>query len=334
MSNNYSEIIAIAELMKRYALGAGYDVREHNDDILAFKLKVEPKIRIALKHTLPDIDTDQVGDISEGLWTISDWTKYKKIYELQPTFADFLADTESAKVSCELWKRLPYESFYLYFGDRKIDPEKYGLGSITMNVCKGAFVRVHVTEKNIVNLGIEIIGNSKEEKWMGFVLDIPEGMNFNNAIDYYVDSRKGIESFDPQRVTEIKEFWKPFFRIIMNACQYFSASNAEIKDVKVAKKDRPVSKSKDGKEKKVNIKVSQVGYSIGQRFEQMYRQTETSTERIGTKGTKKRPHVRRAHWHHYWTGPGRTVLEVKWLEPVFVMGEEDMKAVVHRVEGA
>ena len=51
-------------------------------------------------------------------------------------------------------------------------------------------------------------------------------------------------------------------------------------------------------------------------------------------GIKKRPHVRRAHWHHYWTGPGRTVLEVRWLEPVFVMGtEEEIDTVIHEVEG-
>lgn len=333
MSNNYSEIITVAELMKRNALGVGYDVRERNDDLLTFKIKTEPKLRAVLKRTYPEIDADQVGDISEGIWTIADWTKYKKIYELQPTFANYLADTESAKVSCELWKRLPYESFYLYFGDREINPEKYGLGSITIKTCKGAFVRVHVVSKLILNLGIEILGNGGEEKWIGFALNIPEGMNFDDAIDYYVDSRKGIESFDPKRIEEIKEFWRPFFRIVMNACQYLSASNAEIKDIKVAKKDRPISKSKDGKEKKVNIQVSQVGYSIGQKFEKMYQESVNNTERIGMKGTKKRPHVRRAHWHHYWTGPGRTVLEVKWLEPVFVMGDEDMKAVIHRVEG-
>lgn len=333
MSNNYSEIITVAELMKRNALGVGYDVRDCNDDLLSFKIKTEPKLRAVLKRTYPEIDTDQVGDISEGIWTIADWTKYKKIYELQPTFADYLADTESAKVSCELWKRLPYESFYLYFGDREINPEKYGLGSITMKTCKGAFVRVHVATKLVINLGIEILGNGGQEKWIGFALNVPDGLNFDEAIDYYIESRKGIESFDEKRVNEVKAFWRPFFRIVMNACQYFSASNAEIKDVKVAKKDRPTMKSKDGKEKKVNIQVSQVGYSIGKRFEQIYQASESNSTHIGTKGTKKRPHVRRAHWHHYWTGPGRTVLEVKWLEPVFVMADNDMNAVVHQVKG-
>jgi hypothetical protein len=51
-----------------------------------------------------------------------------------------------------------------------------------------------------------------------------------------------------------------------------------------------------------------------------------------------RPHMRAAHWHHYWTGPlkGERKLIVKWLHPVLVAVTEDLKdpgivPVVHRV---
>lgn len=35
-------------------------------------------------------------------------------------------------------------------------------------------------------------------------------------------------------------------------------------------------------------------------------------------GSRKRPHIRRAHWHLYWTGQGRTVPRVKWISPMFI----------------
>ncbi len=40
------------------------------------------------------------------------------------------------------------------------------------------------------------------------------------------------------------------------------------------------------------------------------------------------PHVRRAHWHHYWRGP-RTNREliVKWLHPILVGSDETVPAV-------
>lgn len=41
----------------------------------------------------------------------------------------------------------------------------------------------------------------------------------------------------------------------------------------------------------------------------------------GGTGSPRRPHMRRAHWHLYWTGSGRTVPRVKWLAPIFVGGD-------------
>lgn len=46
-----------------------------------------------------------------------------------------------------------------------------------------------------------------------------------------------------------------------------------------------------------------------------------------------RPHMRRAHWHLYWTGAGRAVPRVKWIAPVFVRGEgADTPVVTHTVK--
>ncbi len=35
-------------------------------------------------------------------------------------------------------------------------------------------------------------------------------------------------------------------------------------------------------------------------------------------GTKLRPHIRRAHWHGYWTGKNRTDFILKWLPPTLI----------------
>jgi hypothetical protein len=38
-----------------------------------------------------------------------------------------------------------------------------------------------------------------------------------------------------------------------------------------------------------------------------------------------RSHLRRAHWHGYWTGAGRKNFELKWLHPILVKGKDDMR---------
>lgn len=80
-----------------------------------------------------------------------------------------------------------------------------------------------------------------------------------------------------------------------------------------------------------------MGFVIGKSFEMQLvsgAEYQKSTA-IGT-GRTVRPHVRRAHWHHYWVGEGRTRLEVRWIEPTFVLpeGKREIKiATVRRVMG-
>ena len=76
--------------------------------------------------------------------------------------------------------------------------------------------------------------------------------------------------------------------------------------------------------------IHEVGTRVGRRLSQ------ARVRYVGGKGPKgegaKRPHVRAAHWHHYWVGPradaSKRRLVVRWLEPIFVgAGEPD--TIVH-----
>lgn len=48
------------------------------------------------------------------------------------------------------------------------------------------------------------------------------------------------------------------------------------------------------------------------------------------------PHFRKTHWHRYWTGKGRTVCELRWIEPVFVCGfyssDSSTDVIIHNVK--
>jgi len=80
-----------------------------------------------------------------------------------------------------------------------------------------------------------------------------------------------------------------------------------------------------------------VGFVIGKSFEmQLVSGAEYQKSTATGTGRTVRPHVRRAHWHHYWVGEGRTRLEVRWIEPTFVLpeGKREIKiATVRRVMG-
>jgi len=91
------------------------------------------------------------------------------------------------------------------------------------------------------------------------------------------------------------------------------------------------------KEPRIWVVGERVGAAI-----RKYRNKEegnAQTAAQANKGThaSPRPHVRAAHWHHFWTGPrtGERKLVLHWLPPIPVGMNEydsDMPAVIHKVK--
>lgn len=77
----------------------------------------------------------------------------------------------------------------------------------------------------------------------------------------------------------------------------------------------------------------EVGYRVG-------RALRTASEALAvddSSGSDRRgpaPHLRRAHWHLYWTGAGRRTPEVRWLHPILVGQRDDheLPPTVRRVQ--
>lgn len=81
--------------------------------------------------------------------------------------------------------------------------------------------------------------------------------------------------------------------------------------------------------------------TVGERFGGVLREwrakqqsgSESEAEGEAT-GKKVAPHVRRGHWHLYWTGEGRKTPEIRWISPVVVGAAigEDIPAHIREVD--
>lgn len=81
--------------------------------------------------------------------------------------------------------------------------------------------------------------------------------------------------------------------------------------------------------------VTTAGVRIGAVIRKGYAGEKTERESVGSHASKA-PHVRRAHWHHYWTGARESSersLVLKWIPPVFVGGGASQSVTVHPVKG-
>lgn len=64
-------------------------------------------------------------------------------------------------------------------------------------------------------------------------------------------------------------------------------------------------------------------WTVGKHIGEQLRKSEEPVER-GPNKNVTRPHLRRAHWHGYWTGPrdGERLFKYHWLPPVLVAGRD------------
>lgn len=102
---------------------------------------------------------------------------------------------------------------------------------------------------------------------------------------------------------------------------YLCAANADVQE-----EPAPLRPRRTGDPRRVDLirdKASEVtGYDVGVRVGAALRRSRTQHEATSAGGTggKKRPHSRRGHWHHYWTGSmaGERTLILKWTAPTMI----------------
>lgn len=139
--------------------------------------------------------------------------------------------------------------------------------------------------------------------------------------------------------------------LIFNTMQYIiylTAINAEIEPVTkqaITKKLTTPAINEYSNKTQSKTQISTVGYRFGNEYRRYKRDnTERSSQSVshsrGGKGVKKTPHIRRSHFHSFWTGkkgnPDDRKLVVKWLQSVFVGSSEydsdNSGTTVHKVK--
>lgn len=111
---------------------------------------------------------------------------------------------------------------------------------------------------------------------------------------------------------------------------YICSKEADVRTVYVPQKNQ------SRKSRQTDCTVHDVGFRIAPQLAEVRRVYEhDAEERIGgATGRHVAPHVRRGHWHGYWTGPREnpTGLEIKWIAPTVVNSSRgELAGTVHEV---
>lgn len=241
------------------------------------------------------------------------WRKNKTIYDFSPSFLTELEKTEDAPVYTSILKKLPFTDYIMTIPS---STQKYN----------AMFVHIEFDGTDTLFLVCPFEASKN-----------PEHSSYCQCSIWCKDGKNVIETFK-ETYGEKTANYERFLKLAIAASYYLASKNAEINKIQIPKDKRPtIITNRTKRPKRVNINSFAVGYKTGKRFETQVAysnsQTNSTKAEYAISCKNKRPHVRRAHWHHYWTGEGRKNLEVRWIEPVFVLGTEASNAVSHRVTG-
>lgn len=128
------------------------------------------------------------------------------------------------------------------------------------------------------------------------------------------------------------------FETIISLLLYLCSVNGEIEPVDKRLPSKPEPK-KTKRGPRLFPPDKPTTWNVGVRMGAAIRRAKTMTTADDRGGThaSPRPHVRRAHWHTFWTGPREDPQKrkpiLKWLSPILVGGDsKDMPVTIRRVK--
>lgn len=278
------------------------------------------------------------------------WNFDKQIYQIDADFADELLAlndrSDEIAMPVSLLKGLPYKNFYIDFSECKSEKLQPFVGVfVTLSwedeedIPTFTFIAVQMNEKPQDKFDNSVMYHERftPDVWRKeasclvtkrgdeTILHLkPEGFpEFVKSVIQRADHDVGVVLAS-----------RSYFMFVLQVILYLASDKPDVVVTSKPRAARSVSTPRVAK--KPNIASVGVSYGASVRsFKKRYvRGNEGSAISSASVG-RKRPiaHMRRAHWHLFWTGPGRKVPKVRWVSAFQAGGHEESKnAVVHVVK--
>lgn len=229
--------------------------------------------------------SEQIDGTVARFNALLNWNKYKQIYDFSDEMFEIITDAETFTFYSAVFDNLPFLCFCI-------------------NHEFGRFKCV-IVEKSAESLSLTYIGNTIS------YINIPFHMAENRKID---------ELICEQSSSAVPDFYVKNVIKTLNAIMYICSENADIYTVS---EPIPQTASRKNKKRSQVINRNKVGMNVAHIIRENRKRYESASESGHSHG-KKAPHMRKAHYHHYWTGSKTNKkLIVKFISSVFVNSGEN-----------
>lgn len=278
-------------------------------DVMQKYISLDPGISLDARLEFAEKQTHMQNDAARvtahSAYVVSQWRKSKQVFRMDRALYDDLIETEDYDIPMTAL-HLPYPCIY-------IDVSSGLLGDDV----DGCFVLHDVLDEE-----------PQPSTFFSFTFISKQAvLQYSNIFITSLDSagKTVRQVYDEYFLGSIvsEEMYRNIFLILT----YLSADNCDVIENENQKQHyHPGQSIKDA--------VREIRqWDVGVRYAQTKRTAAThhDTGIIHNVAFKQRPHVRKAHWHLYWTGPGRTIPKVNWIAPCLINANEktQLPIVIH-----
>lgn len=263
---------------------------------------------------------------------LAPWRLDKEVFEFSKELQSLLfeqAEEDDMDIPGEILGYLPYRAFYVRFAS-----------PISNNLhmkLDGFFVHYEWDVQRGGDLSLRFLFLSTDLKIGGIEIKLSAKSLSENFRIIQEISDKNFDKMADETVSDVPTTILPSRGLIKKSLElvlYICSQNADI----TASPKQATYKPKKGKieDRYAEVKTWDVGVRLAPKI-RLARTLESKKSGVEHKThSSPRAHMRRGHWHHYWTGPksGERKLILKWTAPMLIGGvDENSPAVIHKETG-
>lgn len=326
----------------RACSGLVYHIGDGSDDDMEVSMKI-PASKVPAQVWADKVKKQPwAADVQERE-CLEHWEGSKQVYRINDALWDEVALDEDSELPASAFKMLPYDCIFIQHREEIAIPLGDGMRILTERegyFCwlDGDILSIAMLESERKAQKGEVEFNPPHSPILMNRFDLGRGETVGEILKGeraegmktfgYLRSEKDAPYVTDDHIKKMVSGLTDGMRLnqVLGSLMYISSKEADVRTVYVPQRNPP------RKSRQTDCTVHDAGFRVAPQLAEVRRYRAAEGHVSQKTGRHVAPHVRRAHWHGYLTGPREnpTGLEIKWIAPVVVNGKRgEPEGVIH-----